>query len=160
MILAAPKGLVHVMSPTAVAVLLLAALVVDWMSVGPNSIRDRLAFLMGMTAIDAGKDAAKGSYIAGAITAQLLGACVLVLAIFAIGCLMPDRFSKKMGRWAAMSFPSTGVHRMNWKLWACAFFLGLLSDLPVGWGGDTLRTCVDFVGRIMAFIPNTIFGVS
>lgn len=181
MILAAPQGLVHVMSPTAVAVLLLAALVVDFLSVGPNSIRDRLAFLMGMTAIrqgfdgspldrwtvqqlsaviDAAKDGAKGAYIAGAITSQLLGACVLILAVFAIGCLMPDKFAGRLGRFAAISFPSSGVHRMNWKLWICAFFLGLMSDLPVGWGGDTLRMCVDFVGRIMAFIPNSIFGVS
>ncbi len=183
MILAAPAphGLVHVMSPTAVAVLLLAALMVDYMSVGPNSIRDRLAFLMGMTAIrqgfdgspldqwtveqlswviDQAKEGAKGAYIAGAITSQLLGAAVLILAVFAVGCMMPDKFSKRLGRFAAMSFPTTSVHRMNYKLWACAFFLGLLSDLPVGWGGDMLRGAVDFIGKIMAFIPNVIFGVS
>jgi hypothetical protein len=35
-------------------VLLLLALVVDYMSVGPNSIRDRLAFLMGLVAVREG----------------------------------------------------------------------------------------------------------
>jgi hypothetical protein len=174
-------GLVRVMSPTAVFVLLLAALVVDYMSIGPNSLRDRLAFLMGMTAIRQGfdgspldrwtveqltgiieevKNGAKGAYIAGAVTSQLLGAAVLILAIFAVGCLMPDRFSKKLGRFASMSFPSTGIHRMNYKLWACAFFIGLLADLPQGSGGNVLRMLVDLVGKLMSFIPISIFGVT
>jgi hypothetical protein len=42
------------MSPTATALVLLLALVVDYMSVGPNSIRDRIAFLLAVPAIREG----------------------------------------------------------------------------------------------------------
>ena len=46
--------MVHLMSPTATAILLVLALIIDYMSVGPNSLRDRLAFLMGVAAIREG----------------------------------------------------------------------------------------------------------
>ena len=168
------------MSPTACAVLLLFALVVDWLSMGANSIRDKLAFLMGLAAINVGfdgspldrwtvgvlsalidkaKEQAGDAYIAGAITAQLIGAAVLVLAVYTIGCLMPDRFAKKLGKYAAMAFPST-KSRINWKLWVCAALLGMMCDLPVGWGGDTLRFLVDLNVDLCSTVPAWLFGVS
>ncbi|MEK8108636.1 hypothetical protein NKG94_34370 [Micromonospora sp. M12] len=86
--------ILHTMSPTAVAVLLLLALVVDYMSVGPNSLRDRLAFLLAVPAVREGfndspldkwtvgaatgaieklLDTTGGAYIAGASVNAVLG---------------------------------------------------------------------------------------
>src|SRR5690348_8491580 len=116
----------HFMSPTGVAVLLMLALVTDYLSVGPNSIRDRLAFLLALPAIREGfndgpldnwtvnalskaidglKGAAHGSYIAGAVTSVVLGAGVGILAIYTLGALLPTKANKKLGRFAQITFP-------------------------------------------------------
>lgn len=171
----------HVMSPTGVAVLLLLALTVDYLSVGPNSIRDRLAFLMGLAAIregfngspldhwtvgalsnaiDALKHAANGAYIAGAVTSTVLGAGVGILAIYTVGALMPDKFSRRLGRFATIKFPTAAMHRINYKLWTCAVLLGMLADLPGGIVGSLLTSAVDGLVSVAASIPFTLFGVS
>jgi hypothetical protein len=171
----------HVMSPTGVAVLLLLALVVDYLSVGPNSIRDRLAFLMALPAIREGfngspldqwtvgalskgidtlKQMAAGAYIAGAITSVVLGAGIGVLAIYTVGALMPNSAAKKLGRFASIKFPTSSLHRINYRLWLCAALLGMLADLPGGMVGQMLTTAVDFLVSVSASIPFTLFGVS
>lgn len=172
----------HVMSPTGVAVLLLLALVVDYMSIGPNSLRDRIAFLLGLPAIregfnggpldrwtvdklskgiDAMKHAAGNSYIAGAATSVLLSAAVGILAIYTVGALLPDhsKFTKRLGSFATIKFPTSPQYRMNWRLWLCAALLGMLADLPQGAVGSLLRSAVDGLTSIVAILPNFLFGV-
>jgi hypothetical protein len=169
----------HVMSPTGVAVLLLLALVVDYMSVGPNSIRDRLAFLMGLVAVHEGfngspldrwtvdalsgaidtlKGMAGGAYIAGAVTQVVLSAGVGILAIWTVGALMPDKLSTKLGRWAGINFPDSAIHRINYKLWICAILLGLLSDLPGGVVGGLLSSAIAALTQVFQPLPNFLFG--
>lgn len=169
----------HVMSPTAVAVLLLLALVVDWMSVGPNSIRDRLAFLLALPAIREGfngspldawtvgalsrlidtlKHMAGGAYIAGAVTSVVVAGAVGVLGIYTIGALMPEKFSTKLGRFAAISFPQSPLHRLNTKLWVCAILLGLLADLPRGLVGGILSGGIAALVEVVQPLPNLLFG--
>lgn len=171
----------HTMSPTAVAVLLLLALVVDWMSVGPNSIRDRLAFLLALPAIREGfngspldqwtvgaltgaintaKQMTGGAYIAGAVTSVVLGALVGVLAIYTVGALLPDKLSARLGRFAAIKFPDSPIHRLNTKLWICAIFLGLLADLPGGVVGNILRGAINVISGVDALLPNALFGAN
>lgn len=171
----------HVMSPTSVAVLLLLALVVDYLSVGPDSIRDRLAFFLALPAIREGfnggpldnwtvgalssgidslKRAAGASYIAGAATSTVLGAAVGILAIYAVGALLPVKFSKRLGRYAQIVFPTSAMYRMNWRLWVCASLLGMLADLPGGWVGGTLRGAIDILTSWAAPLPNLLFGAS
>lgn len=169
------------MSPTGVAVLLLLALVVDYMSVGPNSLRDRLAFFMALPAIRQGFDgspldqwtvsalsgvidellaASGGAYIAGATTSVVLGAGIGVLAIYTVGCLLPVRMSKRLGRFASLSFPTSGIYRLNLPLWACATLLGLMAELPGGAVGSLLLAAIDFVTGWVSLIPAWLFGVS
>lgn len=169
----------HVMSPTGVAVLLLLALVVDYMSVGPNSIRDRLAFLMGLvavregfngspldrwtvdalsSAIDTAKGMAGGAYIAGAVTQVVLSAAVGILAIWTVGALMPTKFSNKIGRFATITFPDSAMHRINYKLWVCAVLLGLLADLPGGVVGGLLSGAIAALTETLQPLPNFLFG--
>lgn len=171
----------HVMSPTGVAVLLLLALVVDWMSVGPNSIRDRLAFLMGLAAIQQGfdgspldrwtvemlsalidrlKEMAGGAYIAGAVTSFVLAGAIGVLAIYTVGLLLPDKMSGKLGPWAGKTFPTSPIYRINTRLWGCAILLGLLADLPNGLVGGALDMFIRLTLEICQPIPNMLFGVA
>lgn len=171
----------HSMSPTGVFALLLLALVVDWMSIGPNSIRDRLAFFMGLAAIRQGfdgspldhwtvgfltslinqlKSMAGSAYIAGAATQLLLGAAIGVLAIYTAGALMPTKASKWLGRFASIKFPTSALHRINYKLWACAALLGMLADLAGGTVGQIVATAIDLDVSICASIPFSLFGVS
>jgi hypothetical protein len=169
----------HVMSPTGVAVLLLLALVVDYMSVGPNSIRDRIAFLMGLvavregfdgspldqwtvgalySAIDTMKSMAGGAYIAGAATQVVLSAAVGILAIWTVGAMMPVKFSARMGRFATIAFKDSAMHRINWQLWTCAILLGLLADLPGGVVGGLLSGAIAALTEIFQPLPNFLFG--
>ncbi len=171
----------HIMSPTGVAVLLLLALVVDWMSFGPNSIRDRIAFLLALPAIRQGFDgspldqwtvgalsslidglkaATGGAYIAGAVTSVLLGAIIGILAIYTIGALLPNKMSGKLGQFATISFPASGLHRLNYRLWTCAVVLGLLADLPGGVIGNALRSIINAVTTVVSLLPNVLFGAS
>jgi hypothetical protein len=167
------------LGPTGVAVLLLLALVVDWMSFGPNSIRDRLAFLLGLVAIRAGfngspldqwtvgalsgaidtlKGMAGGAYIAGAATQIVLSALVGVMAIYTVGCLLPDKAQSKLGPFAKISFPSSSMHRINYKLWTMAVLLGLLGDLPGGIVGGILNGGIGVLTEVFQPLPNLLFG--
>lgn len=169
------------MSPTSVAVVLLLALVVDYMSVGPNSVRDRLAFLLALPAIREGfngspldmwtvgalsggieqlLDMTDGAYIAGASAQIVLGAGIGCLAIFTIGVLLPVKASKRLGRYATLAFPQSGLHRLNAPLWLCAALLGLMADLPGGFVGEAVRWLVDALTAAVALVPNFLFGVS
>lgn len=172
---------VHVMSPTGTAVLLFLALVVDYMSVGPNSLRDRLAFLMGVAAIRDGFNGSpadrwtvgmatrgiellldsppvSGSYLAGAAVNVLVGAAVGLLFIYTVGCLLPLKAAKKVGRFATLTFPQSPVYRINWKLWIAAILLGMLADLPAGFIGGLTEGSVVFLTGLFAPLPEWMFG--
>lgn len=169
----------HAMSPSATAMVLLLALVIDYMSVGPNSIRDRIAFLLAVPAIREGfngspldgwtvdtlrtliqqlLDATKGAYIAGASINLLVGAAVGILWIYTIGCLLPVKASKKLGRFATLTFPQSPLYRLNGRLWIAAILLGMLADLPRGIVGELTLGSVDFLTNIVAPIPTMLFG--
>jgi len=167
------------LGPNGVAALLLLALVVDWMSVGPNSLRDRLAFLLGIVAIRAGFngspldhwtvgaldqliDSAKkmtgGAYIAGASTQFLLSVLVGVLAIYTLGALLPDKMQTKLGPFAKISFPTSATHRINYKLWTMAILLGLLGDLGGGMIGGIVNGGIGILTELFQPLPNLLFG--
>jgi hypothetical protein len=166
------------MGPTAIAALLFLALVIDYLSVGPNSLRDRVAFLLGLAAIRQGFDGspldrwtveqlgtvigtlkgmAGGAKIAGASTEGLIGVFVGVLFIYTVGCLLPVNASKRFGKFAALTFPVGG--KINWKLWLCAALLGMLADLPGGLIGVAVRWFVDTITALVAPLPALLFGV-
>lgn len=184
----------HLMSPTAVAIVLLLALAIDYASFGPNSIRDRLAFCMAVpaiyegfnggpldrwtvealsSAINRGKDAASGSYIAGADTERIIAALVGFLFLYTLGCLMPVRWSSRLGPWARLAFSraagpgvaagpgpgGAGVRqRLNVRLWVCAALLGILAELPGGLVGSLLHGFVSFMDWLAAPLPALLFG--
>lgn len=175
------SGPAHAMSPTGVCVVLLLALVVDYMSVGADSLRDRLAFLLAVPGFRDGFNGSpldawtvqrlsdtigyllaqtKGAYIAGASINILLGAAVGILALYTVGCLLPTRASKRLGRWAAISFPKSTIHRLNWKLWLCAFLLGILADLGRGLIGETTEGLVVMLTGLVAPLPILLFGAA
>ncbi len=155
------------------------ALVIDYMSAGPDSLRDRAAFLLALAGFRDGFDGSPldqwtvqqahmligklldmtgGAYIAGASINTVTGAAMGCLAIYAIGCLVPDRFSGRMGRWAALRFPRTGVAKINVKLWVLAFLLGILADLSRGAVGDFVNTAVEMLTLFVSPIPIVLFG--
>jgi hypothetical protein len=178
---APPDTIRHNMSPTATALVLLLALVIDWMSVGPNSIRDRIAFLLAVPAIREGfngspldgwtvdllnqtvgvlLDATRGAYIAGASINLLVGGAVGILWIYTIGCLLPVKASKRLGRFATLTFPQSPLYRLNTRLWISAILLGMLADLPRGIVGELTLGSVDFLTGIVGPIPTMLFGGS
>lgn len=169
------------MSPTAVGVTILLALLVDYMSVGPNSVRDRVAFLIAVPAIREGFDGSPldretvqaasagieqllastgNAYIAGASVNAILGTAIGILWIYVIGCLMPVKASKRLGRFATLSFPQSGLQRLNGRLWLFAVILGMMSDLPGGAVGDATRSLVDLLTAVVAPLPAFLFGAA
>jgi hypothetical protein len=171
----------HIMSPTATAILLLLALIIDYMSVGANSVRDRLAFLMGVAAIREGFNGSpadqwtvgmasrgiemllespplSGSYIAGASISALVGFAVGILWLYAVGCMLPTKAAKKLGRFATWTFPQSPLARLNIKLWVVAILLGMLADLPTGFIGGLTEGSVVFLTGLFAPVPEWLFG--
>lgn len=167
------------LSPTGTAIALVLAFIIDYMSAGPDSIRDRMAFLLALAGFRDGfngspldaatveklssiiraaldSDPVSGAYIAGASVNGLIGMGVGALAIYVVGCLLPVRFSKKVGRFAAVTFPRSPAHRINWKLWLCAFFLGILADLGQGliggWIEGSVITLTQFVDPLLVIL--------
>lgn len=177
---AAPK-VVHVLSPTAVAVLIVIAFIADFFSVLAAAIQTRLVFMCVVVATHEGfnnspldkwtvdkasamiqslLDQAKGAYIAGASAATLVGCAVGVLWLWGLGCMMPVKWSKKLGRLSTAQFKETPLRKMNFQIWALAIPCGLLVDMPVGWIGSLCQFSMTVFSWIVAPLPGLIFGAS
>jgi hypothetical protein len=167
------------MSPTMVFVVLLLALAIDWSSFGHDSIRDRVAFTLALPAlrlgfdgsladrtmvgaigyfIDGAKGAVSDAYIAQADTGKIIGVLASLVFAYAVGCMMPEKWSNKMGPYARLSFSSGKRHRLNYKLWACAVFLAVTADMMNGWSGILARGTVNVLSHIAASVSVTLFG--
>lgn len=164
----------HTMSPTAVAIALLVALLVDASSIGPGRLPDKLAFLIAVPAIREGFDgspidrattgaihdwiqagldseAMAGTYLSYADVNKVIGALIGFLWVYALVCLLPGRwFSKKLGRVVNLQFPASRQMRLNPTVWGVAIALGLGADLPAGAIGVVCRGSIDLLtGPIM-----------
>ncbi|MEU4777453.1 hypothetical protein [Micromonospora sp. NPDC023633] len=169
------------MSPTGVVIVLLLAVIVDYMSIGPNSIRDRIAFILAVPAIREGFDGSPldratvgalrdviqalldstgDAYIAGASINAVVGFLIALLWIYALGCLLPVKSSKKLGRFATLSFPQSPLYRLNLRMWLVAIPLGLMSDLPEGLIGQFTRTLLDITTKLIVPLPSLLFGAA
>ncbi len=169
------------MSPTGVVIMLLLAMIIDYMSIGPNSIRDRIAFVLAVPAIREGfdgspldqatvgalrdviqalLDATDGAYVAGASINAVIGFLIALLWIYALGCLLPVKSSKKLGRFATLTFPQSPLYRLNLRMWLVAIPLGLMSDLPQGLVGDFTRTLLDITTNLIVPLPALLFGAA
>jgi hypothetical protein len=115
----------HAMTPTGVAVTIMLAVLIDMMSVGPNSIRDRVAWVFAVTAIRdgfsgsdierntvgkvadalaAGLKQTGDAYIHAADANKIVGAVIGCIWIFTICALVPDSWASRMGPAARMRF--------------------------------------------------------
>jgi hypothetical protein len=157
----------------------LLALWGDYLSVGPDSIRDRLAFFLALPAIYEGFNGSplddwtvgrlsagitellsmtKGAYIAGASVNVLLSAAVGLYALYVAGILLPNKLSSKVGDFLNLNWRKSGLRRLNWQLWTAAVVLGMLCDLPRGAVGESLMFVVELLDQIVSPIPNWMFG--
>ena len=173
----------HTMSPTAVFITLILALLIDWSSLGPNSLRDRIAFALATPAIREGFDGSpadqwtvgrlregvqalldsppvSGSYLAGASINVVIGAMIGLTWLYAVLCMLPPKMSKKLGRAATLSFPPSAMFRLNLPLWAVAIILGLMADLPAGAIGVVCRASIDMLIGPITWLVVTLFGAA
>lgn len=171
----------HTLSPTATAVLFIIAFIIDWFAIGPAWLQTRLTFACVLIAVRQGfddspldkwtvdnaagaiqvaLDQAKGAYVAGASAEFLVGCAVGVLTIWAVGCLMPVKWSKKAGRIATAQFKETPLRKMNPQVWLMAVPLGLLADLPAGWMGWLSMGLVHVCSIVASPLPGLVFGAS
>jgi len=169
------------MSPTGVFVVLMLALLIDYLSVGRDSIRDRVAFLLAVAGFRDGFDGSPldrwtvqrlsdfigallektgDAYIAGTNINIAVGAMVGLLGIYGMACLIPSRASKRLGRWVTLSFPTSAMGRINWKLWVVAFLLGILADLGRGVIGEAVEFFVESMTWIAAPLVILLFGAA
>ncbi len=120
----------HVLSPAGVLAALLLALIIDVMRVGPEWIKDRLAFVIGLAAIREGfggsilerwtVDALVGvidggfRIVGSDIYVTQAGASVVVqvligaVALYCLGVLLPVKATKWAGGFAKLSFGKRG----------------------------------------------------
>ena len=171
----------HQMSPTGVAVLLLAAVTIDYVSIGPNWLRDRIAFTAYIAAIWEGFNGSQidiwtlerltgiirwaldqpflsGAYIAGASASALVGILIGAVWVYGVGCLLPNKASKRLGRFATINFPPSGVWAINGRLLAVAVILGLFGDVPVAWVGNVTSGSNEMLAALYAPLPELLLG--
>lgn len=168
------------MSPTGCVIALVLAFVIDYLSVGPDSLRDRIAFLIAVAGFRDGFNGSPldqwtvqrahdaigylltltdGAYIAGASINGIIGALIGCLALYLVGCLLPEKATKFAGRFAKLSFPSVSG-RINWKLWLCAFLIGVLAELPRGLIGGWTEGVVVLLTQLIAPLIVLLFGAA
>jgi hypothetical protein len=70
-----------------------------------------------------------------------------------VGCLLPVKASKRLGRFATLTFPQSPLFRLNTKLWIAAILLGMLADLPRGFVGELTNGSINFLTGIVAPHP-------
>lgn len=177
----APTVVDHVMSPTAVAALLIFGFIIDYFAIGPAWLQVRLTFISAVTGFRQGFDGgpldqwtvekatgvvqialdqAKGSYIAGAIPIYIVGIGVGVLSLYTLGLMLPTKMSRRLGRFVTAAWKETGLRKISWSVWGLALPLALLAELPQGWMGMiTTFTVDDLYVMIGAPIPSLVFGV-
>ncbi|MGI5212327.1 hypothetical protein [Plantactinospora sp. CA-290183] len=80
--------------------------------------------------------------------------------VYTVGCLLPTKASKRLGRFAARTFPASSAGRLNAKLWICAVLLGVLADLPGGVVGDVTVWAVDLLTNLVSPLPEWLFGAA
>jgi hypothetical protein len=171
----------HQMSPTGVAVLLLLAVAIDYISIGPNYIRDRIAFTMYIAAFYEGFNGSKldswtleratgairwaldqpvfsGAYIAGASASAIIGILVGAAWFYGLGCMLPQKSSKRLGRFATITFPPSGIWAINGRLLTVAVILGLFGDVPVAWVGDLTSGTNHMLAGLYAPLPGLLLG--
>lgn len=169
------------MSPTATAVLLIIGFSIDYLSIFPAWLQMRLTFAAVVTAvhvgfnnspldkwtvdnasglIQAGLDSAKGAYIAGASARILVGVLVGILSIWTIGCMLPLKASKRLGRITTLQFKESGVRKLTGMVWYLGIPLGLLADMPAGWIGILTHTSLAVYSWVTSPLPSLIFGAS
>lgn len=170
------------MTPTGVAVLLLLGLAIDYISIGPNWLRDRIAFLMYIASVYEGfngsqldawtletltgfirgtLNTAGDAYIAST-PAKTAGALVGILVgavwLYGVAMMLPAKASKRFGRFATVSFPPSGVWAINTKLLLTAIALGLLGDVPLGWVGYVTHSTNMTLAGFFAPLPDLLLG--
>lgn len=189
--------IVHILSPAGVLAALLLALIIDVMRVGPEWLKDRIAFCVGLAAIREGfggsilerwtvdslvslidggfKIIGSDIYVTQASASVVVQVLIGAVALYCIGVLLPTKATKWVGGFAKLSFgrqrgprntkagpvDSHGEkYQLNSKLWACAWILGLLADLPQGGIGGFVRGSIAII-TTAAVLPltSTIFGV-
>jgi hypothetical protein len=173
---------------------LLLALIIDVMRVGPEWLKDRVAFVIGLTAIREGfggsaleawtvskltaaidggfRLAGTDLYIAQADASAVVSVLIGAVALYCVGVLLPPSAAKWAGGFARLSFSrrrgrgragpvdANGErYQLNKQLWACAWILGLLADLPQGLTGEVLRKVVSMVTwAVTKPLSYTLFG--
>jgi hypothetical protein len=171
----------HSLSPTATAVLIVIAFIIDYFAFLPAFLQTRLTFMCVAVGVRQGfddspldkwtvdnasgliqslLDQAKGSYIAGASATVLVGCVVGALSIWTLGCMLPGKWSQKLGRFSTAKFKESGLRKMTWQVWLLAIPLGLLADMPEGWMGWLTDASMNIYSLITTPLPSLIFGAS
>lgn len=168
------------MSGGSVFALMLLALFVDGAKVGADGLRHRVAFVFGLSAIKAGWDGSNidrwtVGQMSGAIDAiartgnptlhleyapDVIGYLIGMVMLYAIGVMMPVRWARipLIGGMAKLAFGTT-KGRLNWRLWACAVTLGLMSDLTGGIVGGLVNSIItDILVPFCGHLPDKLFG--
>jgi tetrahydromethanopterin S-methyltransferase subunit D len=168
-----------VLTDVAIVMLLSIAFAIDFMSIGVDTIRDKVAFLLSLPAIhacwadsslDAGLTQGMRQLIeAGFQTtgtkrdvAQLSAAgikCMIFFTlVYVIGVLVPNKWAAKAGKWATYSFKMKQTSRINYKLWGCSFILGVFGGQLGGLSGSILTSALDTLTAVTAGVPNMLIG--
>jgi hypothetical protein len=156
---------------------LMVALLIDYLSVGPTEGRDRIAFLLEFPCIHYGWD---GSTLdlklteflhSGAqrmlinlgvrgdiaeMTNAVVKVAIFAVMLYVIGVMVPKSATRHLGGWAKLDFSCKS--RINWKLTSCAIFLGLVGDQLGGLAGAIYVTTVSCVTGLTVGLPQLLVG--
>lgn len=171
----------HHLSPTGVAALLLFGVLVDYLSFFPNWLRDRIAFTAYTAGIYEGFNGSQldawtlgrltgfirwaldqpiftNAYIAGASAGTIIGLVVGGVWVYGLGCFLPSKAGKRLGRFATLTYPPSGMRAVNSRMLLVAAVLGLFGDVPPAWIGDLTGGTNELLAQAYAPILERLLG--
>lgn len=153
-----PAGTIyHTIGTIGTFALLFLTLAIDLFSIFPPAFRNRLIAFFGTAAIYEGFNGSavdrltvgaleqviaqalefgrsQDVKLAAAATSFVAGLCLMVLWVYFVGCILPKaKFMQKfLGPFPTLTFPNSGLMRLNGPLWLMCALMAILADLPQG----------------------------
>jgi hypothetical protein len=169
------------MGAGSVFVCMLIALFIDGAKWGADGIRHRVAFILAVSSIRAGwNGSGLDRWTVGQLSKlitelaktgndglrlehapDVIGSIIGLVMLYAIGVMMPVKWAKipLVGGLAKFTFGAGSKGRFDWRLWSCAWALGLMADLTGGIVGGTVNAVItDVLVPLCGHLPDWLFG--
>lgn len=158
----------HIITPTAAVLLLVAALVLDWSAAGDDSVRDRAAFVLALCGIYSLWGTSSASATAVQMAVSLVGAILRTIGGRAAEANPADVVTILVSALAVaavlalkgrIALRTRSDRRINVRVWTFAALLGVLAPAAGGIVGKVLDAVLSILPGLLANALGALVGV-